>query len=187
MTEPRILTAAEIDEIERREQAASPGEWFWNSYSRVESAPMCLRNINEVELPHEEAGSPWAEDGNYPEPWKSLDKELNPTVCWVPPNHGDTATGRHKADAILIAHARQDIPALIATVRHERERAEEVDARLRDDIIKQVIHEVDIFYGDLPGIEAAGKLHADDVYVDCRALIERIRALAQRPKEAAQP
>ena len=113
MTARPPLSAAELSAMRARCEAATPGEWFWNSYSRVESAPMCQRNINEVELPHEEAGSPWAEDGNYPEPWRSLDKELNPTVCWVPPNHGDTAIGRHKADAILIAHARTDLPRLL--------------------------------------------------------------------------
>lgn len=117
---PPPLSAAEIAAMRARCEAATEGEWFWNSYSRVDSAPMCQRNINEVELPHEDAGSPWAEDGNYPEPWKSLDKELNPTVCWVPPNHGDTATGRHKADAILIAHARTDLPRLLDELERAR-------------------------------------------------------------------
>ena len=179
MTEPRILTAAEIDEIERREQAATPGEWFWNSYSRVESAPMCLRNINEVELPHEEAGSPWAEDGNYPEPWKSLDKELNPTVCWVPPNHGDTATGRHKADAILIAHARQDIPALIATVRHDRERADEAERLLAGLALEHPR-------------ELATSCYCCEAFLsgphrkNCAWQLAR-EYLAQRPKDVAQP
>jgi len=45
-------------------------------------------------------------------------------VAWVPVVAGDTATDQGKMDAYFIAHARTDIPALIAEVEALRDQAE---------------------------------------------------------------
>lgn len=121
----------DLDAIRKRAEAATPGPWFYNSYNAVASGPMTRKNHELVEAPHDAAGSPWTEDGDYPKPWKSLDREYEPGVCRVPPTMGDTATGRHAADAEFIAHARTDVPDLLAAL----EAAEARAARLRTIIV----------------------------------------------------
>ena len=94
MTEPRILTAAEIDEIERLYDAATPGRW-----------------------------SEFCESGDW----------------WIAQSDTDGSPGDSIADAndmsaddmIFVINARNEMPALITTVRHERERADEAERLLK--------------------------------------------------------
>lgn len=106
------MTRPDTAAIEERLAKITPWPWFWNTYSCVFSSPMTHLS-NELELLHEKAGEPWGPDGNYPHAWKEIDKALNSVVTWVPPSHGDTATGRHAADAIFIEHSPADVRALL--------------------------------------------------------------------------
>lgn len=143
--------------IEARCAATTPGPWGYNSYNRIESIPM-LAASGEIECEHEAAGSPWTAGGEYPEPWASRAQTVNPRVCSVPASYGDTATGRHAADAWFIAEARTDIPALLARVREL-----EIDA----DRLRSVLGLVAQFPVELPILDrsdpAAPPLTLQDV------------------------
>jgi hypothetical protein len=57
--------------------------------------------------------------------------ELDTTVCDVPAHHGDTAIGRHKADAELIASAPSDLTYLASALSAAEERVEDLEAALQ--------------------------------------------------------
>jgi hypothetical protein len=101
-----------LAEIRARLDAATPGPWGWNSYNGVYSGPLIQADAR-LEAEHEAAGAPWDEDGEPSGEWRSRFADVAPRVCSVPPSYGDTATGRHAADAQFIAHARADIPWLL--------------------------------------------------------------------------
>ena len=105
------MTDDELREIEARAAAATKGPWFYNSYNQVQSSPFCQAYNEFEEKVVAERGEDHLDDKDLEKDWPV------PRVCSVPPVSGDTAIGRHAADAEFIAHARTDAPALIAEVR----------------------------------------------------------------------
>lgn len=103
----------DVEAIRARERATTPGPWFWNSYSAVLAAPFIAAWESHEGFPDgERPGVGSAEDFAWRRQ-RDAAYEATPAVCHVPPHYGDTATGRHAADAQFIAEARQDIPALL--------------------------------------------------------------------------
>ena len=155
MSEPRILTAAEIDEIERREQAATPGPWRWEDWETPTT------NYGEFTLVAPPETRYLAS--------LVMDSDLgNPIIS-------DEEHSISQDDRGFIAHARTDIPALIATVRHERERAE-VAERLLERILP-----------DLESVAEQLRVDGKDegVLVVDGVLLPHFRELlAQHPKES---
>lgn len=124
---PPVTPSLDLEAIEARANAATPGPWFWNSYAKVSAAPLVQA---EEDWPIDEATEEVADFGRFY-------VEAMATVAWVPPRMGDTATGRHAADADLIAHAREDIPALVAALRERDARLVALEAALRE-LVEQV-------------------------------------------------
>lgn len=109
----------DLDAIRRRCDAATPGPWFWNSYSGIFSTPFVQRDEAFTEAICE---TEWGdrEYRDWPEEWQDRKSEERSDVAHVPPHHGDTAIGRQAADADFIAHAREDVPALLAEIERLR-------------------------------------------------------------------
>ena len=95
-----MLSSERLAAIKARSEAATPGPWFWNSYSGIFSA---ICEVSGTEAPKCERID-------------HDDDRCTPSVAHVPPSYGDTATGLHAADADFIASARTDVPELVAEV-----------------------------------------------------------------------
>ena len=123
--------SADLNAIKARWAAATPGPWFFNGYSgigcadngydawldeRIDEGHTLYRRINAE--PCEPCGTP--DCGYYDE-----DYDREPFVAHVSAHHGDTAVRRRALDAEAIAHAPEDIAALLAEV--ERLRSPERD------------------------------------------------------------
>jgi hypothetical protein len=110
-----------LDAIEARLRAATPYPWDWNSYSCIFSRPLAI-NDDAPDYPdkprpmhREPPGSP-QEDEDWCKQ-RTAAYEADPVVAWVPAHHGDTAIGRHAADAMLIEAAPTDLAYLVAVAR----------------------------------------------------------------------
>jgi hypothetical protein len=101
--EPRILTNEEIAEIEARAKMATPGPWAWESVGEKSNA-WC---IGFTDPPH---------SGQIVEVYDEKARAFcpKPEVVEFVAQSGDPAGF---SDADFIAHAREDIPNLIATIR----------------------------------------------------------------------
>jgi hypothetical protein len=108
------MTAEELDAIEARAAAATPGPWHYNSYSAVYGSHA---DYDRLEKEWEAAGEPPADKGTE---WWDRFYDADPDVAHVPAHHGDTAVRRRKKDAEFIAHARSDVPRLVAEIRRLR-------------------------------------------------------------------
>ena len=117
--EKKVKMAVVLAELDRLHAAATAGEWFYN---RISSA-LYVEREREIERQHEAAGSPWDSCGNYPEPWRTLAYEADSDVAAVPALSGDSACGRHAADAVWIVAAHNHYPALAEEIRRLREEA----------------------------------------------------------------
>lgn len=127
-----------LSEIEARLDAATAGEWFWNSYSAIQAGDLISGWDERAEwYPEDErpyityqktggaegcpafapADQEWCER-------QAAAYEADPTVAWVPSLSGDTSTGRHEADADLIAHAPDDLRWLLGRVRELEDQIE---------------------------------------------------------------
>lgn len=129
MTSPSMSTTVgdsrderqlDLAPIKARVDAASVGPWAYNGYSGIASVPLLhawdawtdahegheFERTGKCEPCGSDAGCEFAEEYYERYSW----------IGWVPSHHGDTATGRHAADAEFIAHAREDIPALVAEI-----------------------------------------------------------------------
>lgn len=120
-----ILSAAEIANLLKAEEKMTLGEWFYNSY--------CAVHARDLVAPHEafvdelaEAGWPGFDKGDGSE-LAERDYALTPDVCRVPPHHGDTATGRHAADAEGIVALRNKAKAVCKSHEALRERLAKLD------------------------------------------------------------
>lgn len=86
-----LLTDDALGEIKRRADAATPGDWSWNSYDAIGHRAFI--------------------DGEWDMEFIAHIAHLNDT------DHGDQIFGERKAEAQanaeFIAHARDDIPALL--------------------------------------------------------------------------
>jgi hypothetical protein len=94
------VSKLDLDAIENRAKAATAGPWAWEATSRDDNAwclgvtdPACEGQIEERE-----------------------DEELPEVVEFI----AESGTDGTYADAAFIAHARTDVPALVAEVRRLR-------------------------------------------------------------------
>lgn len=111
---PQPVTDQEAQEWAELCQRATPGPWYYNGYSTVFSGPK-LQEEFVLETEHAAAGEPWDADGNYPEGyWRDKANAAESQVANTPAAFGDTAVGRHRADAAFIAAARDALPRLLA-------------------------------------------------------------------------
>ncbi|REJ98751.1 MAG: hypothetical protein DWQ35_00430 [Planctomycetota bacterium] len=101
----------DLDELARLAAEATPGPWFFNSYSGVFSEPR-VREYDEAESKLAE-DAPDSEWGKLPEP----------LVCSVPTVAGDTGTEQGRKDAAYIAAACNAVPLLLAEIRILRARS----------------------------------------------------------------
>lgn len=110
--------------IRERLGAATPGPWFWNSYSGVFAGGPEInpRSYDEWWDAQEAAG---ATDADFEKGGRlyAEDYRRDPLVAHVPAIAGDTATGRHAADADFIANAPADVAYLLAEVDRLRDLA----------------------------------------------------------------
>ena len=98
------MTEAELDAIEARCRAATEGPWNVTPYD----AEYASGNIERM----------WDIDGSYPEddkPWqRSVARVWGDNAVWLRDRESDGG------NAAFIAHARTDVPALVAEVRRLR-------------------------------------------------------------------
>ncbi len=123
----------DIEAIRKRVEAATTGPWSYNSYSRVDADAMAA-NWDNPSLDYPDDPRPCTVTGiafdEADNTWLAQHHaayEADAMVCGVPAEYGDTATGRHAADAEFIAHAITDIPLLMDEI--EQLRTELADAR----------------------------------------------------------
>jgi hypothetical protein len=140
--EAPMLTAEMEAAIRRRVDAATPGPWGWNSYSAIHSAPIMQAETDDTpDYPEGKRPGPpfFTDEDNAWLAQREAAYEADPLVAWVPAHYGDTATGRHAADADFIAHTRTDIPTLLTEIDQLRARlaaAEMALSKAQDGIIQ---------------------------------------------------
>jgi hypothetical protein len=102
------LSDAELDQIERRTDAATPGPWF-------------VRFLDDVDAMSLVAVSTQPDTGQG-ERWPDFEPSTIIAATVVQePRYVDIEDGRWDENARFIAHARSDIPRLVAEVRRLRE------------------------------------------------------------------
>jgi hypothetical protein len=131
--EAPMLTPETEAQIRRRVEAATPGPWGWNSYSAIHSASIMQAETDDTpDYPEGKRPGPpfFTDEDNAWLAQREAAYEADPLVAWVPAHYGDTATGRHAADADFIAHTRTDIPTLLTEIDQLRERLAAAEAAL---------------------------------------------------------
>lgn len=109
------LTEDVLDRLDDLSRKATPGPWFWNSYSTVFSEPLG------------QIADDWPLDGDDIADPDRYYFEAEARVAGVPAFRGDTAHGRHAADAKFIAACDPGtIGTMIREIRALRQR--EVDS-----------------------------------------------------------
>lgn len=99
------LTLKDLEAMQARADLASPGPWYpWHRCSGVEETP----NVNEV------AGLGW----------EIVVNRDTGERAWPQPQLRGTFERGH--DAYFVAHARQDVPTLVAEVRRLRTALEDI-------------------------------------------------------------
>jgi hypothetical protein len=107
MTVPEPLADRDLAEIEERVQAATPGPWF-------------VRYLDDDVAMNLVAVST-APDTSLAERWPAFDhREIITATLVQHPHYVDVADERWDENAAFIAHARADVPRLIAEIRRLR-------------------------------------------------------------------
>lgn len=105
----------------------TPAPWFWNSYSMIQAASLIEAWENAPEFQRSSTrpysiyqqtngaeGTPaFSPEDNAWLEQQRLAYEADCEVASVPAHYGDTATGRHAADAQFIETARSAVPELL--------------------------------------------------------------------------
>lgn len=109
------LSDAELDQIQRRADAATPGPWF-------------VRFLDDVDAMSLVAVSTQPDTGQG-ERWPDFEPSTIIAATVVQePRYVDIEDGRWDENAHFIAHARSDIPRLVAEVRRLRAQTRGGDA-----------------------------------------------------------
>ena len=159
------LSDTDLAAMKERAGKATEGPWFF-TYCAVQSAPKITKDdefwseercndghtydhrVGEIcpacgERPaiYSDNAKPELRGQRFGTIWDCalapLADDIDPTVCTVKPSYGDTATGQRVLDGQFIAHARTDVPALLAEVealRAELREEQEYNVRLTDEI-----------------------------------------------------
>jgi hypothetical protein len=135
------------DDLRALAAAATPGPWFYDSYSRVFCSAKG-RLYDDIEFP-ECVVPAWKTSCDEPRgschgcPFFEHDYRESPVVAFVQPHHGDTAIGQRSADAEFVAAVSPDVVvglldeldtlrrARRITAESLREQADELDQSLR--------------------------------------------------------
>ena len=134
------MTEDELTAIEARAVAATPGPWVYDAsfwYGLAADCHLCRERRNgPVVATHEDAHVHRARhDRRVPRWWTEISSEATQDI--VVSNHTWAASfnGVHtQVDAAFIAHAREDIPALVAEVRRLRYLQEAAEDVFRDGV-----------------------------------------------------
>ena len=105
------ITDAELAEWERLCEAATPGPWFYDSYSTIHS----VTSVKEYD--RIEGTFPKSPDAVTDKQWDSLPET---EVCAVPVQGGDTATEQGNLDAKFIEKTHTVLPRAVAEIRELR-------------------------------------------------------------------
>lgn len=109
------LTARDLDEIEQRAAAATPGPWF-------------VRQLDDTDAMSLVAVGTTPDTGEG-ERWPQFDHgEIVAATLVQQPRYVDVSDSRWDENASFIAHSREDVPRLLAEIR--RLRAERGDTEL---------------------------------------------------------
>ncbi|MFJ3713690.1 hypothetical protein [Streptomyces sp. NPDC090053] len=120
MDTPNLLTDEELDEIEELAGAATPGPWHVRQLD--DEFAMSLVAISTVP------------DSGIGERWPDFDHQQIVAATLVQqPRYVDVADECWDENATFIAHARQDIPRLIAEIRRLRSLLEAKDQKREED------------------------------------------------------
>ena len=130
----------DLDRLEALTKEATPGPWFYNSYSAIFSTPKIktydewFDTIPEGHTVERYGSCPACGDWKAPTAcglatpasnhgcrYFDEDYKRDPLVAHVPSHHGDTAIGRRAKDAELIEAAVNALPLLLEEVRQLRE------------------------------------------------------------------
>lgn len=128
MSDKAEVATIDLDAIRKRLEATTPGPWGYNSYSKIDSAPLAMQCDNTETPDYPEGPRPGRTVGHVffddaDNAWLAQQHaayEADPVIAWVPAEYGDTATGRHAADAEFIGCSRTDVPALLTEVERLR-------------------------------------------------------------------
>jgi hypothetical protein len=93
-----VTLPEKIEEVLRLEAELGDTHWFSNGYSAVQS--------KERGEEYRKVADRWNEAGRLDDELREALYQSEPTVCRVPANYGDTATGRHATAMQFIAAAR---------------------------------------------------------------------------------
>lgn len=127
MSGQQQLTAEQLAVLTVEERAlydlwaeTTPGPWVYNSYSDIHTSNQDMIDafaalMNE----YRDAGYPTLKSGANPE-WRRRLNEVDVCIAGVPAHHGDTAVGRHAADAEFTAEAANAMPGLLARLADAR-------------------------------------------------------------------
>ena len=106
---PPRAVRGQLDEIDARAAAAAPGPWERHHVYVYVGGPDGYGNVCAF-------GEPRA----------------STTVGYTPLGYGSPDLDRQAANATFVAHAREDVPALVAEVRRLRARVAELEESLED-------------------------------------------------------
>ena len=112
------LTDDELEQIELRYQSATPGPWFVRRFD--DDVAMSLITVSTIP------------DTGLVERWPDFDHgEIVAATLVQDPRYVDAADHKWNENALFIAHARIDIPHLVAEIRRLRAQGAggQVDAR----------------------------------------------------------
>lgn len=129
MSEP--LSAERLAEIRARADAATQGPWYF-AYTSIWGEGRVAREeawLDSLDAAHTLDRNPCEHCDGGPCTYRAKALDMDPIVARVQPSYGDTATGQRVLDAEFIAHARADVPDLLAEV--DRLRAWQALSRLQ--------------------------------------------------------
>lgn len=112
------MTAEERRRLRELEAAATPGPWFFNSYSTLFSAPLSKVHCEiEAKIPDDA-------------PDEAYDVLPETRTAFVPTIAGDTATAQGRRDAALIAAARNALAPLLDALDAADARAADLEGQM---------------------------------------------------------
>jgi hypothetical protein len=114
------MTQNVLEHLETLLTEISPAPWFSNGYSGTYCPDINDAYEEFSKLPIPPRVSPPCDnvEGYWAfNEWKAKEYALDTTVCWVPAEYGDTATGKHISNSCFIELSRNAMPDMLKVVR----------------------------------------------------------------------
>lgn len=118
------MTNEELDAVERRMNAATPGPWAWSENCLDYDAPEA-HFVELVTVSNPSVGDSTA-DGTGP-PFAFFNTVMSAEMHHPKDSHAYCCVEIKKVDAAFIGYARTDVPALIAEVRRLKAKCGETE------------------------------------------------------------